>query len=142
MWKAILAWCGLLVVVFAVGIFAVFGTAISSVITAPARVITQTMTTGNIIFNYEQFKNLYNDFQAQQIRVKNAQSELDTFMATAGDRTTWTFEDKQQYGMLASVVSGSKNNLASIAADYNAKSSMLNRSVFKDHSLPDQLPVE
>jgi hypothetical protein len=105
----------------------------------PARVLTKTFDADNMIYNYEWFKQQYQDIAAIGVKSDNAAVALKSFEASAGERSTWTFEDKQRDAQLASIALGLANQRASMIADYNARSQMANRSIFKTGDLPAQI---
>jgi hypothetical protein len=90
----------------------------------------------NAIYNYEWFKQQYQDIEASKKQLVNARSAHTAFRESAGDRSTWTFEDKGEDARLATVALGIENNLASQIADYNARASMATRNIFEDNVLP------
>jgi hypothetical protein len=96
----------------------------------------KTLNADNAIYNYEWFKQTYQDINAQKAQLSNAQQTLDAFNASAGNRKDWTFEDKNEQGRLSSVVLGLKNNLEQTIANYNARASMANRNIFQNSILP------
>ena len=102
-------------------------------------VVDETMDGKKAIANYEWFKN-----QEQQIKVLGKQmdraiEELNDFKGTlTKDRTTWDMFDKDEYSRLRSNITGIGQMLDAAIGDYNAKSSMVNRAVFKDN-LPSNI---
>ncbi len=105
-----------------------------------AGVINKTYNTDYCLANYEWFKDTYQDIQQTQTKVANVQAQLDEFKTDAGDRSTWTFEDKTQYNKLTSSLTGTKNYLADIIGQYNSKTGQLNRVACKE--LPLFVPVQ
>ena len=100
-------------------------------------VVDKTINADNAIYNYEWFKQTYEDINAQKAQLSNAQQTFDSFVAVSGDRKTWTFEDKNEYSRLNSVVLGIKNNLEQTIANYNARAKMANRAIFQNSILPN-----
>lgn len=96
-------------------------------------VIEKTYTAENAIYNYEWFKNRENEIKAVHTQGVNAQATLTAFEASAGARKDWTFEDKTEHARLSSVVLGLRNHYESLVAEYNSKSSQVNRAIFKDN---------
>lgn len=90
----------------------------------------------NAIYNYEWFKQKYQDIEASKKQLVNAKASYESFKASAGVRTDWTFEDKQEEARLRAVVLGIENNLQSQIADYNARANMATRNIFEDSVLP------
>lgn len=95
-------------------------------------VIDRTYNADNAIYNYEWFKNREQEINAVHKQGVNAQASLEAFEASAGERSTWTFEDKTEHARLSAVVLGLRNHYESIVAEYNARSSQVNRAIFKD----------
>ena len=97
-------------------------------------VIDKTMDGEKAISNYEWFKN-----QEQQIKVLGKQmdravEELNDFKITlSSDRKNWDRFDKDEYSRLRSNITGIGQMLDAAIGDYNAKSSMVNRAVFKNN---------
>lgn len=90
----------------------------------------------NAIYNYEWFKQQYQDIEASKKQLVNARVSYEAFTESAGVRSTWTFEDKTEDARLRTVVLGLENNLQSQIADYNARASMATRNIFEDSLLP------
>mgnify|MGYP001563946360 FL=1 len=94
------------------------------------------LNANNAIYNYEWFKQKYQDIEASKKQLVNARTSYSSFIDTAGIRSSWTFEDKTEDSRLRSVVLGLENNLQSQIADYNARASMATRNIFEDSVLP------
>lgn len=107
--------------------------------TTGTQIIQKTLDSTNVINNYEWFKRQYADVVAIDQRIVASESALNVFNQSAGDRSTWTFEDKQEFSRLNSVILGLKGQRTSMVAEYNSRSQMANRSLFKTNDLPDQL---
>ena len=97
-----------------------------------ADLIDKTYNAEYCLANYEWFKDTYNDIQQSDTQIKNKQDQLDNFIKTAGDRTNWTFEDKQQYNSLSNEVTGLKNYRADLVGQYNSRTEQLNRVACKE----------
>lgn len=112
-------------------------------ITTPAQtakdVIKKTLAADNVLQNYEWFKQQYNDYLAMNDKIAQSDTAVARFVASAGDRKDWTFEDKNEYSRLISISDGFKYTKADIVAKYNARSKMLNRELFKTNDLPEEL---
>lgn len=115
------------------------------VVTLPARTATEvaekTMDADNVIYNYEWFKEAKEKADAYEVQISQAKLSLTSFEGSleGAPRTEWGFEDKQEWNRLNSVILGLQNQRASLVADYNAKSKMENRVIFKENALPDTL---
>ena len=116
----------------------------SSILTAPGRVITKTLQTDNIIGNYEYFIDAYNNVIPRQkqayVNAKEAYASFLTLLPD--DREKWKAVDKAEASRLNSIVLATKNIYVATVTDYNSRSKMLNRSVFKDRNLPYELSPE
>ena len=97
----------------------------------------KTINAENAIYNYEWFKQQYQDIQTTKAQLDNASIAVDLFKKEAGDRNNWTFEDKNEASRLESIKLGLKNNLEKTINDYNARASMANRKIFEDKLLPN-----
>ncbi len=93
----------------------------------------------NAIYNYEWFKQKYQDIEASKKQLVNAQISLSSFEESAGLRKDWTFEDKTEDSRLRSVQLGIQNLLESSIADYNARASMATRNIFENSVLPSYM---
>lgn len=108
----------------------------------PAAIIDKVTDPDRVIFNYEWYQDTYNDCLALDKQIVNAQNQVDTLQSSLNaDRSTWGREDKTEWNRLSSVVGGMRTQRDSVIADYNAKSKMLTRNLFKDRSLPYKLEV-
>ena len=99
----------------------------------------KTLTGDNAIYNYEWFKMQEASIKQlveQETRAiataKNLRESLDT------DRSKWDWVDKNEYDRLQQVATGIGMQIDRAMAEYNAKSSMVNRNIFKDN-LPTNL---
>jgi hypothetical protein len=97
----------------------------------------KTLNAENAIYNYEWFKQQYQDINTLKGQLSNASIAVDTFNKDAGERSTWTFEDKNEASRLNSIKLGLRNNLEKAINDYNARASMANRAIFEDKLLPN-----
>lgn len=96
------------------------------------KIIQKTYDADNVIYNYEWFKSTFEAIEASKAKIKNAQAAVDGFESSAGDRKSWTFEDKTEDARLRSIVTGLKNHYEDLVAEYNARAKMVNRNIFQD----------
>ncbi len=101
--------------------------------------VNKTLNADNAIYNYEWFKQTYEDINALKNQLINATVLADKFKVEAGDRSKWTFEDKQESARLDSVKLGLQNRLEQVIADYNARAKMSNRNIFQNSILPNYI---
>lgn len=111
-----------------------------NIMSQPAKIVEKTLDADNVIYNYEWFKLQHDDIRASQVQIDNAETAISEFEDGLGPRSEWDIFDKKEHGRLGSVVLGLRNHRADMIAEYNAKSRMANRSIFKTEG-PDQLPL-
>jgi len=97
------------------------------------KIIEKTYDADNVIYNYEWFKSTYEQIQADKTKIKTAQTAVDNFEFSAGDRSKWTFEDKNEDARLRSVVTGIQSHYEDLVAQYNARAKMANRNIFQEN---------
>lgn len=105
-------------------------------------VINKTLNANNALFNYENFHNMYQGAKQQVININNAEQQINQLKQTFGEPTKWDKDTKAQYNLLLQNVDGYKMQYNRIVSDYNADSKKLNRDLFKDRSLPYELPLD
>jgi hypothetical protein len=108
-----------------------------------ARIVDKTIDADNVIYNYEWFKQRYEDVHAIDAKILDAEASVAAFAEAAGARTDWHREDREEHARLSAVALGLKQQRADLAAEYNARSRMANRAIFKagDVELPESIPV-
>lgn len=99
------------------------------------KIVEKTYDAENAIYNYEWFKTQYEKIKASERQIDNLMMEVDDFKDLYGAPSTWDFTTKQEYNRLRTTLTGLKNHYESQVADYNARSQMANRNIFKG-SLP------
>lgn len=122
--------------VVAIGVAAVLGTAVVlggmstviSIISAPGRVIQETMKTNNIINNYEMFFDLNAGYER---RVADIQSQKLMLDGATGD----------ELNRLKIELVGLQQTCRDLVTRYNAASEKENRSLFKANKLPESLEI-
>ncbi len=102
-------------------------------------IIDKTLNADNAIYNYEWFKQQVQDIKANQQKAQEADAEVISFEQVAGTRDTWTFEDKTEDSRLRAVAHGLHSQDANLVADYNARATEANRSIFQDGLIPNVL---
>jgi len=106
------------------------------VIFKPFDIISKVTNSDRIINNYEWFQQQYHDIIAIELKIAIADKEVIQFKIDAGVRKDWTFEDKNELSRLQSISSGLKYQANDMIAQYNAKSKMITRSLWKSSELP------
>ena len=114
---------------------------ISNPMRQAARVVNKTIDADNMIYNYEWFKQQHQDIQAAESKITIASEAVDSFAESAGPRKEWHFQDREEHSRLSAVLQGLRSQRSSLIADYNARSRMANRSIFKtgDRELPETI---
>lgn len=107
--------------------------------TTAGQIADRTFDGDNVIFQYEWFKQQAQDYKAIEVKKDRAQASVDQFKEEAGPRKEWTWEDKQECSRLQSIADGLGYQCEDIKSKYNARSTMINRNIFKDNKLPHQL---
>lgn len=100
---------------------------VTSVATAPGRVVQQTMETNNIITNYEWFHQAH---AAYLTRV----SQIQRHKAFYAEETN--ADEKRR---LRIELVGMQQSCRELATTYNARSTMTNRSIFRGREAPEEL---
>ncbi|MDD3434707.1 MAG: hypothetical protein PHD96_02150, partial [Candidatus Pacebacteria bacterium] len=114
--------------------------AISNVQETGHGIIDKTINADNAIYNYEWFKRQYENYLAIKAKIGETEAALESFKIEAGPRSQWKFYDTAEFNRLNSVLLGLRQTLNDLVAEYNARSKMVNRSIFKTGDLPVTLP--
>lgn len=118
-----------------------FITAALSPVKGTMKVIEKTYDGDKIFSDYEWFYNQNESYSAIKSQIEAAKQAVKTFKKDAGSRKDWTFEDKNEYSRLNSVVTGLEFQLKDVVKNYNARSKMWTRNQFKSSDLPYTLPL-
>lgn len=113
---------------FALVIVGGFLATATSIISAPGRVVRETLKTENIIDNYEMFFDLNAGFER---RVADIQSYKPMLEAASGE----------EQNLLRIELTGLQQTCRDLATRYNAASAKMNRSAFKSANLPYTLEM-
>lgn len=128
----------IIVIVLGLGAVGGIGSWALNLASQPAQIITKTFNADNILYNYEWFRQQFQDINAIDKKIVNSQSQLTSWIDSAPVRNNWKIQDRQMYNQLNSIVLGLSNQRAQMVADYNARATMANRSIFMN-GLPDQI---
>ena len=109
------------------------------IIYKPAAIMDRVTNPDSVLYNYEYFYNQSEDYKAILGKVAVAHKSVEQFKQDAGNRTTWTFEDRTQYNHLMSIYTGLQYQCHDIVADYNAKAQQVTRNIFKTYNTPLRL---
>lgn len=106
-------------------------------------VVSRTLDGDNILFNYENFKDMYEGAKQQVANIKKQEKSLDDLRKTYGeDAKAWPKDVRDNASFIQQTIDGLNMQYQNIAARYNADSKKLNRNLFKDKDLPYQLPLD
>ena len=105
------------------------------------RIIDKTIDADNVILNYEWFKQRNQDVMALDAKIDGAQHVIDNFATQAGPRKDWKRDDREEYARLSSIHQGLMQQRNDLAAEYNARTQMQNRSLFKTSDLPATISI-
>lgn len=142
-WAGIRFGCLLAVCLLVFGCLGVVGF-IANPFKQAGRIVSKTIDADNVIANYEWFKLRYEEIQAIDAKILGAAKAVDRFVKDAGPRKDWHREDREEYSRLTSILLGLNQQRSDLAAEYNARSRMVNRKIFKagDTVLPEHISVE
>lgn len=110
-----------------------------TVVTKPFQVVGNNLDSDNVQYNYEWFKSQHESIKALDVQITQTDAQLKRFMKDAGPRNKWHREDREEYSRLDAILLGLKNERASQAAQYNARSRMVNRAIFKGTDTPSEI---
>lgn len=129
-------------IIVGIGVLSLVGVA-TGIVTLPFRsaagIAERTANPDNVLANYEWFKRQVQDVRAIDVRLDASRKAQASFEASAGPRDGWKFDDRQEWSRLNAIVLGLEGQRAGMVAEYNARSQMANRSIFKTGDLPETL---
>lgn len=105
---------------------------VTTQIDSAGNIIESVYDADNAIYNYEWFKTQYEDIQATERIISNTKVEMDAYKELYGNASTWDWQTKQDYNSMLGKYLGQQNYYESLVAEYNARSKMANREIFKD----------
>lgn len=118
------------VAIVGLGIASSFMGAVSSVATAPSRVISKTMQTDNIINNYEWFHDANGQYKSRIGQIR----EYSRFLADTKDSSEVTRSRME--------LSAVRQSCRDLATRYNANATKSNRSIFMGTDTPSELNLQ
>lgn len=105
---------------------------VTTQIDSAGNIIDRTYDADNAIYNYEWFKTQYEDIQATERIIGNTKTEMDAYKELYGNASGWDWQTKQDYNSMSGKYLGQQNYYEDLVAEYNARSKMANREIFKD----------
>ena len=106
---------------------------VTTQIDSAGQIIEKTYDADNAIYNYEWFKQRYEDILATERIIDNTQSQIESYRELYGNTSGWDWQTKQGYNSLNGEFLGQQNHYEGLVAEYNARSKMANREMFKDN---------
>lgn len=100
---------------------------IYSLATQPARIVSKTLDADNVLNNYEWFHDANGNYLARVSQIKQ-------FKKLSGDET-----DQQERSRLRIEMAAIQQSCRDLSRRYNANAAKMNRGIFRERSLPDQL---
>lgn len=125
----------------AIGLFTVPWHAAGNIVDTKHGVIDKVVDADNAIYNYEWFKQQAEDIKANQKKIAIADKAVLDFEASAGVRSGWDFQDKQESSRLRAIAQGLRGQQEQIVANYNARAKMASRNIFLNGIVPDFFDV-
>lgn len=99
---------------------------------AAHEIIDKTYDADNAIYNYEWFKTAHEKILAQEKMIDNTKLDVDEYKEMYGEPKDWDWSTREEYSRLKTTLLGQKNFYEGLVANYNARSNMANREIFKD----------
>lgn len=138
--QSTIGWIAIIAITFVVLLF--FGVALKVIsipiltftkqVDSAVEVVEKTYDADNAIYNYEWFKSQYEKIEANRNQIQNTIDSIDGFKQTYGNVSSWDYDTNQEYNRLSAMKLSLQNMDENLVADYNARSKMANREVFKD----------
>lgn len=99
---------------------------------AGQEIVEQEMSADQALEDYREFRTLYHDIQAQREQVEIAYEEEEEFHETYGDDPNeWSRAAETRHGRIHERITGNKNQLENLIAEYNAMSDDATTEIFK-----------
>jgi len=126
----------LFVVILSVGWF------IFTMLSRPAALVDRVTDPDRIIANYEWFEEAYNDCLALDAKIATTAQQIESqFKDLPKDRSGWSRQDRDAWNQWQTTLNGQRSQRQNIVAEYNAKSKLITRQLWKSPNLPYQLEI-
>lgn len=93
-------------------------------------IVTKTYNADNALYNYHWFQERQAALNALDTTISQTQGQLTSFEASAGARSTWSFDDKTEDNRLRTTLLGQEAQYNSLAGEYNAHAKEVDRNIF------------
>lgn len=94
------------------------------------------------IGDYEWYHQQYESIKAIDAKIVGAEAAVEQYKEDLGPRSEWGREDKVEYNRLNSISIGLVQQRNDAAAEYNAKSKMINRNWVKPDGIPSEIVID
>lgn len=130
---------GLILLGFLIKLIAFPIAVVNNTLETPKEINNAVMNAENAIYNYEWFKQQEADIRRLvKQEATHKQTLKDYVEMLPKDRLKWTREDRNEWSRLNSNITAQRNMVDKAMEDYNARSQMVSRNIFKDN-LPSNL---
>lgn len=113
---------------------------------AGEEIVRQEMDAQQALQDYREFRHLYHDIRSQREQVEIAYEEDEQFHETYGDDPKdWSREAETRHGRIHDRITGNRNQLENLIAEYNAKSDDTTSEIFKcnlPYRVGDQFAIQ
>ena len=111
-------------------------------LSTPAAVVTKVTNPDRILSDYEWYRESWQDCKALDEQIATTLQSIEDYKAMLPeDVSTWKQADRTELSRLNAVLLGQRNQRSSIVKEYNARSMMLSRNLFKGLDVPAELNV-
>lgn len=106
-------------------------------------VVTKTVTADKIIYNYDNFYNLYEGLKGVKNNIEASDKEIksieDSYKGLS--KAEWVKSDIDRYNFIKDTRNGYVQNYNRNASDYNSNAQKLTSKYFKDWNLPNKIEL-
>lgn len=95
-------------------------------------IVAKTYNADNALYNYHWFKEKAAAIEALKTTISQSETAVKAFEESAGARSSWTFEDKDEHARLGAVAHGQQFQYNSLVGEYNAHMKEADRSIFAE----------
>lgn len=106
-------------------------------------VIKKTVTADKIIYNYDNFYNIYEGLKGIKNNIEATDKEIKSIedSYTGQSKDEWAKSDVERYSFIKDTRNGYVQNYNRNASDYNSNAQKLTSKYFKDWNLPDRIEL-
>ena len=101
-----------------------------SKVNANRGIVQKTYSADNELYNYHWFQETAGDITALQQNIAASKQAVTDFQTNAGPRSSWGYQEEQEFENLQAVVLGQQQQYNSLVQTYNAKAGEADKSMF------------